>query len=332
MNLSLDYKLIHYCCGKYPDSFGGVARFDYHVSLAFPNRVWFQGPNQKKQMLEYVKNSDKPVIIMTDNHLACDIPNKYSVILVHHGCAKSTADRNPDWHPYWKKLCTTGQNIMLKYRKPEKTLIVSCSNSCIDDFSEYYDEEYKNFKKILLWHSSELDEKDYKKGFNKKPIILGNWNHMKKGGKYIPALQKLLPEFKFQQLKTSPTRNIKSHNSEKSNIYKSADIFLHLANSEGYGYATIDGFNKNLLICGTNTGILYDIEKEKYDEEVAIIFDWQKASDVNFVAERIKYIWKNRDKYFGRSKEWYDNNVKFEEWKSKIVGIVDEFYKEQYLG
>ena len=64
-----EYTLIHYCCGKFPNSFGGVARFDYHVLLAFPKRIWFQGPNQKKQMLDYVASERKnntPVIIITN--------------------------------------------------------------------------------------------------------------------------------------------------------------------------------------------------------------------------------------------------------------------------
>ena len=216
---------------------------------------------------------------------------------------------------------------MLEYRKPENTLIVSCSQSCIDDFTKYYDDIYTKFKRILLLHSSELDKDDYKKSFNEKPIILGNWNHMKKGGKYIDAIKNLLKdEFIFKQLKTSSTKNIKKHNNEKSDIYKNADIFLQLSSSEGNSYATLDAFNKNLLICGTNVGLLYDLS----DKEVAVIFDWEKASDVNFVAERIRYLWKNREKYNRKSKEWFDNNVPFNEWKIKIKKIVNDFYKEQY--
>ena len=35
-------------------------------------------------MLEYLKNNPNALVI-TDNHLACDIPNEYKIILVHHG-------------------------------------------------------------------------------------------------------------------------------------------------------------------------------------------------------------------------------------------------------
>ena len=90
-------QIIHYCCGSYDQgAYGGVARYDYQIKLAFPHRRFFQGPQQKKYMLQFLEKCDKPIVI-TDNHLSIDIPNKYPLILVHHGCAKTTADRNPTW-------------------------------------------------------------------------------------------------------------------------------------------------------------------------------------------------------------------------------------------
>ena len=40
-------------------------------------------------MLPFLNTCKNPVII-TDNHLAYDIPDNYPVLLVHHGCALST--------------------------------------------------------------------------------------------------------------------------------------------------------------------------------------------------------------------------------------------------
>ena len=32
--------IIHYCCGSYDQGVhGGVARYDYHIKLAFPQRI-----------------------------------------------------------------------------------------------------------------------------------------------------------------------------------------------------------------------------------------------------------------------------------------------------
>ena len=35
------YDIVHYCCGSYDHKeHGGVARYDYHIKQAFPNRIF----------------------------------------------------------------------------------------------------------------------------------------------------------------------------------------------------------------------------------------------------------------------------------------------------
>ena len=98
----LQNQIIHYCCGSYDEGlYGGVERYDYQIKLAFPNRIFFQGPQQKNKMLHFLEKCDKPIVI-TDNHLSMDIPNKYPLILVHHGSALTHAEREPTWNKYWK--------------------------------------------------------------------------------------------------------------------------------------------------------------------------------------------------------------------------------------
>ena len=180
--------VIHYCCGSYRQSTGGVPRYDYHVYRAFPNRIFFQGQNQKNQMLAFLKqneNNKDNLIVITDNHLSCDIPNEFNVILVHHGVAKTHADREPAWDPYWKNLCCSGQEKMLYYRKPETTKIISISQFCTDEFTKYYPEIYKNFENTKILHTSELNENRYKTVWNNKPVILGNWMDVNKGSKIV---------------------------------------------------------------------------------------------------------------------------------------------------
>ena len=62
-------------------------------------------------------------------------------------------------------------------------------------------------KRIDILHTSELKENNFKKSFNKRPIILGNWNHIKKGKHLFPKLSDLLPEFEFKQLSVMPKKN-----------------------------------------------------------------------------------------------------------------------------
>lgn len=184
----MTYTIISYCCGSYPNV-GGVARYDAQLNIIFPSRIFFQGPQEKNKMIEFFKKCSNPIVI-TDNHLSCDIPNEYPILLVHHGCAKTTAERTPDWDKYWRDLCCNGQNKMLTYRNPQNTWIISISKSCTYDFIKYYGDEYLKFKRIELPHSSEMNENVFKNNFNSNPIILGNWTHEKKGKNLIPQIKK----------------------------------------------------------------------------------------------------------------------------------------------
>ncbi len=163
------YTIISYCCGTYPNT-GGVARYDAQLQIIFPNRFFFQGPEQKNQMLQLLKMVKNPIVI-TDNHLSCDIPLEYPVLIVHHGCARITAERTPDWDPYWKNLCCQGQDLMLKYRKPINTWIISISQSCTNDFSRVYQQNYWKFQNEKILHASEFNEDLYKKSFNKNLLF-----------------------------------------------------------------------------------------------------------------------------------------------------------------
>jgi glycosyltransferase involved in cell wall biosynthesis len=331
-----DLVVVHYCCACYPN-FGGVARFDYHVSLAFPSRKWFQGPRQKNEMLKFVKNETeekgKKVVVITDNHLACDIPNDYFVILVHHGVVKNTIGRTPglDRDPMYQRILD-GQTKMFKVRDASKTLILSCSQDCIDSFAENEGSDYLKFKIKLLLHTSELSYGGdgelsplFQKVENEKPKVLGNWSGLKKGEREIGAVKKILKdEFVFVDLKTSPTSSVETHNKEVEKIYRASDIFLQLSSSEGNSYATLDAFSQNLLVVGTNVGLLYDLDKEgaDVDPNVALVFHWKKMNDCEFVAEKIREIWKNRKQYSGNSRRWFEKNCDFENWITNFKEIV----------
>ena len=110
---------------------------------------------------------------------------------------------------------------MLSYRDPKNTWIISTAESCTHDFKRFYPELYPKFKRFDILHTSELNENNLKKSFNKKPIILGNWNHPKKGKHLLSKLKDLLPEFEFVQLKVMPKNNetLESFNKRKQDIY-----------------------------------------------------------------------------------------------------------------
>ena len=316
---NIEREIIHYCCGTYyRGAVGGVARYDYQISLAFPKYKHFTGPQEKGQLLSFLETCKNPLVI-TDNHLACDIPNKYEVILVHHGCAMTTATRNPDWGEPWKSLCTNGQNKMLTYRDPNKTTIVSISQACTDDFIKYYGNTYLKFNRIPLLHPSELNETKYKIRWNAQPIILGNWRGIKKGERLLPILKKNIPNFKFQQLNISiDSRGFENFNERKQNIYLNSDIFLQISNSEGNSYATLDALICGLPVVSSNVGLFYkDVPEDCY-----VKLEWERNGDAKYVEDKLKYAWEHRIELGKKAREWYMKNCRFIDWQKTMRDIV----------
>jgi len=320
--------LVSYCNDTWP-SVGGVARYDTQLALAFPDRVFFRGPQEKDQMLKYLETADKPVVI-TDNHLACDVPNEYPLILVHHGCARTTAERNPSWDKYWRDLCCNGQERMLHHRDPAKTLIVSISKSCTDDFTRFFGKDYLKFDRRTVLHPSELDQAAYKNAFvNPKPVILGNWSHMKKGRHLIPILRQMLPEFEFRQLAVLPRpgENINGFNARKQAMYLGADMFLQVANSEGFSYASHDAMICGLVPVCTNVGAFYgDVPADCFAS-----LDWEKCygvPDFVYITTVIRGAWDSRHSISENARRWYIHNTSFDSWAATMKELVSDFAAE----
>ena len=312
-------EIIHYCCGSYDQGcYGGVARYDYHVKLAFPNRIFFEGPREKTKMLNYLKQCKNP-IVFTDNHLSCDIPNEYKCFLVHHGVAQTHAEREPTWNKYWKDLCCNGQKKMLSYRNPNNTTVISISQFCADEFTKFYPKLYPKFKRIDILHTSELDEDKFIKKFNETPNILGNWNCINKGSNIIPLLKEN-KKIKFNQLNVRiKNGDINDFNKRKQDIYLQNDIFLQLSNSEGNSYASLDALLCGLVVVASNVGLFYgDIP-----EDCFVKLDWTKNNDVEYVKNKLEYAWKNREIIGRKGREWYLKNCNFIDWKKKMLNTAN---------
>lgn len=321
--------IVSYCNNTWPST-GGVARYDTQLSIAFPDRFFFKGPEGKEAFLHFVSTCDNPIVI-TDNHLACDVPVSIPTVLVHHGCALTTAERNPQWDPYWRDLCCEGQKRMLTYRQPDNTIIISISKACTDDFTRFFPERYPKFKRYDLLHPSEFDENIYKTSFNTTPRVLGNWNHMKKGGNLLPEIQALLPGFEFEQLDIQPheKESLVDFNTRKQQIYIKADIFLQLSNSEGFSYASQDGAICGLVNICTDVGAYHgDVPTDCYQQ-----LDWKKCfidKDSKYVANNIQSAWENKHVLSSNIREWYMNNCRFTDWKGSMEHIINEFTRDMY--
>jgi predicted O-linked N-acetylglucosamine transferase (SPINDLY family) len=320
-------KIISYCCDKYPNSFGGVPRFDYQLSLVYPDRVWF-GPKQKNDLLIFLENNPNTIII-TDNHLVCDIPSKYPAIVVHHGCARTHADRDPYWDETIKNYIIKGQDEIFEMRNPDNTWFISISQFCSDEFSTHYKKKYSKYTQHKIINSSELKEDNFKISLNNrdKPIIIGNWSDYNKGSKIIQKLaRKLKNEFIFKNIRIPNMTDIYQHNHLKSEFYKDADIYLCLSLSEGSSYALLDSLITNLLVVGTNVGLMYN----DLPDDVATRINWERRDDVDYIANILRNTWKNRNTDFNKTRDWYINNNSFSKWKTEFTNTIDLFSNKYF--
>lgn len=320
-NEVLSQTIIHYCCGSYyRGNFGGVARYDYHISKVFPNYKHFTGPRERNLLLSFLERCKNPLVI-TDNHLACDIPNKYETILVHHGVAETHAAREPEWNKYWRDLCCNGQKRMLYHRSPNHTKIISISQFCTDEFTKYYGETYTRFPITKILHTSELDEGKHKTKWNNKPVILGNWQGVNKGKLVVESLSKS-NQFIFKRLSVQPKElsqyGIDDFNKRKQAIYLESDMFLQISLCEGFSYSALDALLCGIPVISTNTGFFYS----DVPEDCFVKIDWKRRTDLDYVKEKIEYAWKHKEKLGRNGRKWYMNNCRFIDWCSKMKELI----------
>ena len=325
------YTIISYCNNRYPKSYGGVARYDYCLQKVFPERKFFKGPQELELLLEYLKRVKFPIVI-TDNHLACDIPKNYPLIIVHHGIARVHAERDPDWDSKWKDLCVRGQDKIFDTRLASNTWFISPSTFCTHYFNKIYD-KYKDYRIFYLPHASELDESkfknwDFKSEEDYQPIILGNWSQPHKGSLVIEQVKNILKnKFRFVNLDVKfEGDDFEDFNKRKQEIYCNADIYLALSSHEGNSYALLDAFLNNLLIVSTNVGWTYkDVNLSSFMK-----IPYNKMNDPKLVASKIVEIWNKKRFYINKSREEYLEKITIKSWSDQMKEIVKLFYIQFY--
>ena len=317
-------QIIHYCCGSYEmHDYGGVATYDYQLKKCFPRRRFFKGPEHKDKMLAFLKSCSKPPIVFTDNHLACDIPNEYFVFLVHHGCARTTADANPSWDEYWKNMCTVGQDLMLKFRDPKTTHIISIADYVTEKFTKYYGDEYLKFERTKVLHYSSFNETvakhyDYDVG-NKKFVVFGNFGG-KKGDVSRLIKSNLSNTFLFRQMniRGSSFNTVKEFNDAKQAEYLKADMFLQISNSEGNSYASLDAALSGLAIVSTPVGLFFEVPDDCY-----VNIEIDRMYDVEYMHDKLKFGWENRKALGNKIRNWVKNNCREAIWTHQMKMLVE---------
>ena len=318
--------IIHYCCGNYQTGdFGAVARFDHCLKCNFPNVIMYQGPQQKSEFLSFISQCQKPPIIFTDNHLACDIPNEFNTIVVNHGCAQRTNENLENWDSYWKDLCLNGQMKMLEHRKVETTIMLPVCTSIREDFRRYHNLEYDKFKNERVLHYSFFDEKKvkkYKTGTNLKTRILGKFSGTTSEIVNDLMDSELADKYYFQQLNSDGRffKTVADYILAQQKTYLQCDMYLQLSNHDNSVYEVLDAAVCGIVILSTNIGACSDMPGDCY-----VRVEHHKARDKDYMAGRIEYGLANKMTLTENARRWVSEKHSKKIWKSEILKAMSVF-------
>lgn len=317
--------IIHYSMQSYDiGEFGNVGRYDHHLKAIFKNRRFYKAPEQRNEMLQYsehLKSLGKNTIFVTDNHLACDIPNYYQVFVVHHGCARKTAENNPSWDKQWREFCVTGQDRLIEHRDPSTTEMISPSREIQEDFKRFYGESYDKFRNHLIYSTSDFDEKKFK---TYSPInerrdihVLGDFGG-KKGDFNKLKRSNLTSQYRFNELEVfgQTYRNVQIYNEVKQNVYLTNDMFIQISNDEVSSYGALDAAICGLVVVSTPVGIFSEVPDDCF-----VKIDIEKRYDMDHVKDCLDIAWSNRIVLSKNLKNWYQDNCSFKHWENRMVKI-----------
>ena len=206
---------------------------------------------------------------------------------------------------------------MLYYREPNTTRIVTISEFCREEFKKYYGEVYTRFEIKKIFHGSELNENMYKKNWNKKGIVLGNWANENKGKKVIEKIKD--NKYSFKKLSIYPESvYFEEYNEKKQKIYLESDIFLQLSLCEGNSYATLDALLCGIPVVASNVGLFY----KDVPEDCFVKIEWERNNDIEYIKEKLDYAWENKEEIGRKGREWYLKNSNYKKWKKEMEEYV----------
>lgn len=236
----------------------GVCRFDYMLRQQIPGL-------QSVSRLPELKSND---IVITDNHLATEIPEEIHTIVMHHGCAATHFQRIKSWQNKQSQAMVTKQHSMFCARN---RIYVAPSAWVADEFRRNY-LLGDRYRPIIAPYWVELIESLPKW---KPPVVIGDWRDENKGSTLWRSIAALCPECEFKQLQYDP-----SDQAARRKIYGAAALFLMLSASEGGAYSMADAEAASLPIVTTNVGNYREFEDCK-------VVNWEDRENPQSIAMAI---------------------------------------------
>ena len=222
----------------------GVGRFDFSLRRVFPDL----------KSLTVLPSLGPDDVVITDNHLSCEVPAEIPTTVCHHGCARIHFDRDPAWRGERLKHVVELQRKMLEL--PNRTFVAP---------SAWVAEQFGNGAKVIP-HWVEPIEPLPKYG---KPKIIGDWRDNNKGYSTWKKLAAACPEWEFKPLQFTDGAGRRAQ-------YGAASLYLCLSLSEGGSYSMCDAEAAELPVVTTDTG-----NYREFDD--AEVIPWELRDDTEAV-------------------------------------------------
>jgi glycosyltransferase involved in cell wall biosynthesis len=272
----------------------GVPRFDWELRRVFPRMVSETARPRARAWLKWLALRHPDTIVITGNDMSMLVPRRLRTIVVHHGCAQTHFDRDPDWRGAEPQRLCAGQRQM--YRR-ENRWYIALARWCADQFSEHY--RVPTARLIPSW----VEPIDRRRHAPARPVVLGDFRTFNKGRDTLARLTQALPKWEFRTLScTYETRKA---------AYAAADAYLCLSLSEGGSFAMSDAEAADLPLVTTDVG-----NYREYSE--AAVIPWQARDDVAQVQHALDRALNSR-----RGPSFFANWT-FDSWRRTWLDLVDE--------
>jgi glycosyltransferase involved in cell wall biosynthesis len=294
--------IVHYLDRDYLDgAMGGVSRFDYELSLEFPDLITCS--KYRRDLDKYTSMKPSEVIFITGNDMCLDIPPQFKCLVVHHGCAVTHQQREPNWpgSHYIK-----GQS---KMKDRPNTWFVSPSKFMSREFKKHHDIDtdfhimhYSDMLSFLATNGNNLPTGA------KETRVLGDWRNFNKGKSIIDQLSSDSATRSYEQL------NCGVSITSKYREYSTASIFLSLSLSEGCSYSQLDALCLNIPVVSTDVGLFGGNETDGIHCPGKVI-SYKDRYNIELIQETISEVLNNMDLY--SPKQWVKENMNKRKWTTE---------------
>ncbi|HEY6078779.1 MAG TPA: hypothetical protein VIW29_08245 [Polyangiaceae bacterium] len=274
--------------------FSGVPRFDFELRRALPKLQSVSIKFWTRAWLRWLAWREPDTIVITGNETSMLVPQGLRTIVMHHGCAQTHWDRDPEWRWSLPRTMCQGQRNMYGLAN---RWYVAIARWTAEQFSQQYG--VPQARVLPSWVESIARQP---RAVGRK-VVLGDFRSFNKGSRTVDQLRERVPELEFRALKcTYQTRMA---------AYAEVDAYLCLSLSEGGAFSVSDAEAASLPLVTTDVGNYLEYAS-------SYVLSWQERDDVELVARKLEQALASE-----RGPSFFESWT-FEQWQNGWRQLVEE--------